>query len=292
MRKSTLPVSCLGSVYIGSRANEVILSIESLVANYFADQVIVVIDGCIISELHEVLQDYESREIIHCLYLPENHGLGMALREGLKHCRNELVVRFDTDDINDPERLNILYQASIQHPSIDIIGSYVYEFTPLESNNALIGLKKVPCDHKRICRSLTVRNSLNHPSVAFRRSSILKIDSYQHMPLFEDYYLWLRARRHGLQFLNLGLPLVYMRRTNTLERRSGSAYLKLELSFLRTIMAQNLLSPIYVAVFLLRLALRALPRRLQMIQNFMPWRSRRFIGLNPELNYTYGLNDN
>lgn len=36
--------------------------------------------------------------------LVENVGLGRALDIGLEHCRNELVVRMDSDDISLPDR--------------------------------------------------------------------------------------------------------------------------------------------------------------------------------------------
>ena len=134
-----------------------------------------------------------------------------------------------------------------------------------------------------ISNSLLLRNAVNHPSVAFRRTAILGVGSYQHMPLFEDYYLWLRARRHSLHFLNLPIPLVYMRRTNTLQRRSGRQYFNHELNFLKVILKQKLMPPFYAIFFLARLLIRMLPLPFQILQNYLPWRSRLTFVRNPEI---------
>lgn len=282
MQKPKLPVSCLGSVYIESKHNELKLAIDSLIATHDVDEIIVVIDGNIKLPLQQLIDHYERRQVIRCLYLEKNQGLGLALRAGLNMCRNEIIIRFDTDDINRAERVARLYHAALQNPEVDIFGSYVYEFTPSDNDTALVRIKTVPLKNRDISNILSIRNALNHPSVAFRRSSILAIDSYRHMPLFEDYYLWLRARHYGLTFLNIAEPLVFMRRTSILQRRSGATYSKYELNFMQIICREKLISRLYIVLFVARLLVRNLPIQLQLLQYYLPWRTRPFLTRNPE----------
>ena len=56
------------------------------------------------------------------------------------------------------------------------------------------------------------RNPINHPTVAFLKESIIKLDGgYRNCPLYEDYDLWIRAFNSGLKFKNIAEPLVAMR---------------------------------------------------------------------------------
>ncbi|MFR1571741.1 MAG: glycosyltransferase [Faecalibacterium sp.] len=41
---------------------------------------------------------------LNVVRLAKNGGLGNALNEGIKHCKNELVARMDSDDIAYPDR--------------------------------------------------------------------------------------------------------------------------------------------------------------------------------------------
>ena len=41
---------------------------------------------------------------MNVIRLAKNGGLGNALNEGIKHCKDELVARMDSDDIAYPDR--------------------------------------------------------------------------------------------------------------------------------------------------------------------------------------------
>lgn len=63
------------------------------------DQVIIVFDGPISVELQRVVSNFIAFLRIDIVKLPENVGLGTALNYGLTRCRNEIVLRMDTDDL-------------------------------------------------------------------------------------------------------------------------------------------------------------------------------------------------
>ena len=78
---------------------------------------------------------------------------------------------------------------------------------------------------------MNYRNPINHPSILFKKESILKAGSYESMLFFEDYYLWLKCKKKKYKFHNLDIPLLAMKRESLLLRRYGLLLLFLKLSF-------------------------------------------------------------
>ena len=70
------------------------------------DEIVLVEDGPLTEELYTVVEEYKAKypDLLHIVVNEKNLGLGLALNEGLKVCRNELVARMDTDDISKPDR--------------------------------------------------------------------------------------------------------------------------------------------------------------------------------------------
>ena len=107
----------------------------------------------------------------------------------------------DADDISMPDRFQVQIEFMIQNPNISVLGTNVCEFykEPGDLNN----YKHVPLNHKEITSYSKYRNPLNHPSVVFRKRHVFESGSYQNMPFFEDYFLWVRMLKRGYQFQNL-----------------------------------------------------------------------------------------
>lgn len=284
LKQQILDCSCLASIYKGSNLSEVVYSIESLFSGSFVpDQIVIVLDGpvdhTILSWLNDWCLKHGSLDLV---MLDQNLGLGLALREGLKACRHDIVLRFDTDDINASERLVTCFLALRDNPSLHVLGSFIAEFTPVSPLIARTRLKRVPLSDPQIKRAMNYRNPFNHPSIAFRRAAILSIGSYEHMPFFEDYFLWLKAREAGLYMQNLPTPLVYMRRSSILSRRAGYLYMQAEYNFLLNAFRLGLFSHSFLVFALIRIASRLLPSKLQFFQDYLPWRNASQVSLHPE----------
>jgi len=253
-------VSGLCSVYIRTVASQFRSSIDSLLAGSLRpEEIVVVVDGPVSNELNMLISSYSDLGTITVVRLPANLGLAHALNAGLRVCACELVCRFDTDDINLSTRLEEICVAFKSEPTLDIIGSSIYEFIEYRGRLQSLRLKKAVADHDSIARRLDWKNPINHPSVAFRRDSVLSIGGYIHMPYFEDYYLWLIARQHGLHFANISKPLVCMRTTELLSRRTGLKYSLYEASFCINAFRNKLIKLHLLPCFLLRLAMRNFP---------------------------------
>jgi glycosyltransferase involved in cell wall biosynthesis len=280
------PVSCLGSVFTGSVTHEVKLSIDSLLrSTSLPAQIVIIVDGPISNSLRQLLRIYEDGRYIEVIAYSTNHGLGHALNIGLEYCRYEIVIRFDTDDINCSARIAQLYQYMNANPKVALAGSYVNEFIPIDSRIAKMRIKRTPLGSQDISKALLYKNAINHPSVAFRKTAILKVGSYEDIPYFEDYYLWLKMRAANMVMVNIPVPLVFMRRTSVLSRRYGLNYTKKELNFVLRVVKYKLGGPIFVISFIMRIILHSLPGPIQYLQDYLPWRGKSFLSSNPDSDF-------
>lgn len=118
------------SVYRKEKAEYLQKSIDSMLSQTVPPQdFVIVCDGLLGDELNQVLQKkkQEYPECFQIVQLPENRGLGEALKEGLVYCKNELVARMDSDDISVPERCEWQLKAFAQN-NVSIISGAVQEF--------------------------------------------------------------------------------------------------------------------------------------------------------------------
>ena len=216
--------SVLMSLYHKESPNALIQSVDSMLdQSILPDEIIIMKDGPLTDDLDKALTKYEDNPIIKLISLKENVGLGKALNIGLEYCKNNIIVRMDTDDVSEPNRCQIQLSFLNDHKDISIVGTAVSEFVDHEDN--IVALKEVLEKHDDIKKQIKFRNPMNHPTVMFRKKDILAVGSYQHWHLNEDYYLWLRLMKNGYKFANLNEPFVKMRITDdTYLRRGGYKY--------------------------------------------------------------------
>ncbi len=211
--------SVLMSVYYKENPKYFKESIESMLSQTVAtNNFVIVCDGPLTDELTKVLDTYKKNPVFTIVELPENVGLAVALTEGLKYCKCELVARMDSDDISIPERCE-RQLAVFSIEDADVVGSNVVEFIDNPEN---IRTKRcVPEKHDDIKEYSKKRNPMNHPSVMFKKSAVIKCGGYRDFHLYEDYQLWVNMMSCGYKFKNIQKPLVKMRTTNDLYMRRG-----------------------------------------------------------------------
>lgn len=240
------------------------------------DRLIVSCDGTPPPSLRAVLE--QTSLPLTCVVGPGKEGVGPVLSRGLNHCKRELIVRADSDDISKRNRCAIQVAWMIDNPHVIVLGSYIDEFidssfckagkiiSETDASNLVVSQRNVPTESDQIRRCSMLRNPLNHPSVILRRSHIMKLGSYYSKPGFEDYDLWLRIFSfYGESALaNLPDSLVLARvGDNHLARRHGWKYLKSETKFFLACGCEKLI-PWHRVIFALavRLPLRVLPRKI------------------------------
>lgn len=223
-----IKVSILMSVYANEDQKHLRDSINSVLENQTRrpDEFVLVCDGPLTDQLEEVIREYckHYEEAFRVFRLRENQGLGKALRYGLSHCSNEIIIRADSDDVCIPERIEVQVKYLAEHPEIAAVSSYVDEFD--EDWNAPKSIKKLPLHPEQLKKMVKFRNPLNHMAVAFRKSAVVDVGSYRHMPCIEDYDLWVRLVAKGYKLANIDKVLVHARVGNgMIKRRSNKQYI-------------------------------------------------------------------
>lgn len=194
--------SVLMSVYYKEDPDNFKTAIESILnQSVKTNDFVIVCDGDLTPELNLVIDSYvEKYNIFNIIRLKENKGLGLALAEGLVHCKNELVARMDSDDISVYDRMEFQLEYLEKNPDVDILGGQIDEFIGKEEN--VIASRVVPTNTSDIRKMIAHRNPVNHVTVMFKKSNIIKVGNYQSCIGFEDYYLWSRALVNGLVISN------------------------------------------------------------------------------------------
>ena len=220
--------SVLMSVYFKEKPDFLKKSMDSIFAQTVqTNDFVLVCDGPLTSELDEVIIDMKKRypSLLNIVRLDENGGLGKALNEGIKHCKNELIARMDSDDILYPDRCKRQLEVFAKHPEIGVCSGVVEEFSERIEH---VKARRIPPETQQdILKFVRKRNPFTHPCVMYRRSEVEKAGGYQDFYLLEDYYLWIRMLQNGTQGYNLQESLLWMRAGSEMyERRSGRKYAK------------------------------------------------------------------
>lgn len=164
---------------------------------------------------------------IRPIYLETNHGLGNALRVALNNCKNELVARMDSDDVSLPYRFERQLEYIEKNLNIDVVGGNITEFIGEEEN--VTGQRGVPSTDKEIKTDMKKRCALNHMSVMYKKSSVIRCGGYMEWFCNEDYYLWIRMMLAGCKFANIQDNLVNVRVGDAMSaRRGGWRYFRSE----------------------------------------------------------------
>ncbi len=220
--------SVLMSLYIKEKPEYFDQCMESILSNtVLPNEIVIVLDGPITEELRSVLNKYvdQQPELYNIVPLETNQGLGLALREGILHCSNELIARMDTDDICRNDRFELQLKEFEQKPNLDICGSHIIEFEG-SINNAL-SKRIVPISHDDIVKYQKKRSAFNHMTVMYKKSAVIQSGNYEDCPLMEDDMLWTNMILNGCILSNIDDFLVYARTGfSMIERRGGWSYFK------------------------------------------------------------------
>ena len=259
--------SVLLSVYYKESYSAFCKSLDSIFTQTTCpDEVILVEDGPLSSELNDIISEYSAKyPTLKIIPLPTNQGLGKALNEGLKHCSYDIVARMDTDDIAKPDRFEKQLAVFEKYLDIDVVGAWIDEFEDdISEVKSVRKLPELPDDIRQFAKR---RNPINHPVVMFRKSAVLAAGGYQHFPLFEDYYLWIRMLMNGAKFYNIQESLLYFRFSPEMfKRRGGWRYVISELHFLQKMRQMHFISfSEFMQNLFVRFSIRLIPNSLRAI---------------------------
>ena len=214
--------SVLMSVYKNDNPDFLGMAVDSMTKQSIPpEQIVMVIDGPIPDEVNKVITKYEDdSDLFTIIRLERNRGLGNALNEGLKHCRNELIARMDSDDISLLDRCEKQLEYYIENPQTGILGTQIYEFIGKTEN--IVSMRKVPTTLEGIRKFAKRRSPFNHPTVMFRKSVIEQLGGYPILGRKEDLGLFVTAANKKVILANLEEALLYYRTNDeNLQRRKN-----------------------------------------------------------------------
>lgn len=237
--------SVITSVYRNDKPEYVAKALRSITTNQTVkpDEVVLVVDGPVPDKLKELIvhKTRDEANLYNVIWLPENKGLGNALRVGVENARYEIMARMDSDDVSVPDRFEKQIAYMEAHPDCDVVGGQITEFIDSESN--IVGKREVPCKHDDILMWLKGRCPFNHMSVTMLRSCVIAVGNYLDWHFNEDYYLWIRMAEAGYRFANLPDTLVNVRVGKEMyARRGGWKYFRSEKGLQDYMLSHNMIS--------------------------------------------------
>ncbi|WP_405174895.1 glycosyltransferase [Paenibacillus sp. FSL H8-0261] len=215
--------SVLSSVYEKEKPEYLKESIKSIFNQTVpTDDFILVKDGPLNEELEEVIRDfmYQYPNNMSVLEIKKNVGLAAALNIGLKACKYDLVARMDTDDISTHNRFELQLAEFEKNSSLDLVGTYMDEF--IDNPNEINAVKKVPLDQISIFKYGKRRNPFNHPTVMYKKNTVISLGGYNSVNRGEDIDLFIRMILNGSGCKNIGLSLVKYRTNDDMLARRKS----------------------------------------------------------------------
>ena len=201
-------------------------------------QIVLVVDGPVGKDILDVIHHFQKDcPVLKIVQLAENAGSGNAMRVAMEVVDCELIARMDSDDISAPTRFEDQLRFFADNPDVDVLGGDISEFVGEEEN--IVAYRRVPATDKEIKNYMRKRCPLNHVTVMFKKSAVLKAGGYIEQFWNEDYYLWIRMAECGAVMANTCTVLVNVRTGQDMySRRGGKKYFKSEM-FLQNYMLQR-----------------------------------------------------
>ena len=201
-------------------------------------QIVLVVDGPVGADIMDVILDFQAHcPVLKMVQLAENAGSGNAMRVAMEVVDCELIARMDSDDISAPTRFEEQLSFFAENTNVDVLGGDISEFVGEEEN--IVAYRRVPATDHEIKNYMRKRCPLNHVTVMFKKSAVLKAGGYIEQFWNEDYYLWIRMAECGATMANTATVLVNVRTGQDLySRRGGKKYFKSEM-FLQNYMLQR-----------------------------------------------------
>lgn len=208
------------TVVIATMGNPALPAIVEVLVQAAADiEVLVVVDDPKLTAA-AVLPGGHANARVRVVVNDVNLGLTRSLNRALDIARGRIVVRNDDDDMPDIGRIDALIAHFEKVPACDLVYSYAYGVDEMSGRTWTID---GPLDDAGIKAKLAHRNFIVHSSLAFRRDRIREIGGYDATFRYaQDYDLYLRAIRAGLQFGCVARPLItrsYHPKSITVSRR-------------------------------------------------------------------------
>lgn len=175
-------------------------ALSSVLAQTHSDFELLILNDGSTDRTLEIAELFRARDSRIRVISHGNMGMGAALNQALRFAKSDWIVRLDSDDVMQPQRLERQIAFVGEYPEICVAGSLVYY---IGEQGQVLGAATsdlaTPRDFARYV-SDGKAIALHHPSVMMRRDAVVEAGGYR--PEFwpaDDFDLWARiAERGGL----------------------------------------------------------------------------------------------
>jgi glycosyltransferase involved in cell wall biosynthesis len=117
--------------------------------------------------------------------------LHQCLATMVEEAPTEFVARMDGDDISMPQRFELQLDFLSHNPAVALVGGQI---ECMDSSGEILAKEvwaEYPLTHSEIVSRMMILGPFNHPSILFRRQSILDVGNYKVPAPVEDHNLYL-----------------------------------------------------------------------------------------------------
>ena len=207
-------------------------SIESIVAQTFADWEMIICDDGSTDNTAEIVKSYAEKDArIKLIINEQNHGLSYTLNRCLEIATGEYCARMDGDDLCDPTR----FQKQVDFLDNNLGYGFVSTTMNKFDENGLYQQLQVGENYEPTKRDYVKGSPFCHAPVMMRRSAYLEVGGYRvHKKALgvEDYDLWFRLYGKGIKGCVINEPLYSMfdgrdaLKRRTFKRRLNEAWVR------------------------------------------------------------------
>jgi glycosyltransferase involved in cell wall biosynthesis len=210
-----------------NRANLVVETVESVIAQTYPNVEIVVVDDGSTDDTVDTLGPYRGR--VKLVRQP-NAGRSVARNTGMHHTSGKYIVFLDSDDLLLPESLAVRVTFLEAHPEVDLV--YGDGFA-LEESGRLFELgshirRFPPTNHDEFVHEFCKTNFFPPLLALVRRSTLVDRESFDpEIVGLEDWDLWLRMLFRGASFAYLDEKVaVYRRHSGNTDRTEPASFVR------------------------------------------------------------------
>lgn len=204
--RNKITVSVIMGVFNPADKNRLFEAVDSIIRQSFHDWELILYDDGSEDTYRSVIEGAANLDgRIRLFRGNHNRGLAYALNECIRRARGTYIARMDDDDISRADRLERQYQFLEAHPQYQWVGSNA----ELMDGQGVWGYQKMP--ELPQARDFLLNSPYIHPSVMFRRESLLQNGGYstsKEILQCEDYELFMRLYGSGGRGYNIQEPLL------------------------------------------------------------------------------------
>ena len=174
-------------------------SLESVLGQTLERIEVIVVEDPSMRTARDVIESLKDPRIRY--YANRERTSGVQQRNlGLAEARAEFVAIQDADDIAEKDRLEKQLDFLRTHPTVGVLGTQIQV---IDAKGKHLGYRCYPQENDAIVHAMQMFNPIAHPTVMFRKQTILTAGGYQYLThTTEDYELWSRLALREVRFAN------------------------------------------------------------------------------------------